>query len=356
LTDRFTRAEASERLHDIYPEALHIHHLRSGCGKDNDISISTLFSERTETRQTSTFVVHQADTFDLFTLNKILSHTSKNTSIVFAGLQHGLSLACAPFAMLLHDAKIPKISLDIWDESRNASVSSSIRLIRPDPTSINVMSVAEDAVIDEAIAQYRATSNVGTTVILTQSAPLRLEINRRLIDKRLDGCVTSNLKNDRILRIGEHTEATLGSPLTWRNQDLLLRRFPGDIGTLTEIFNTPRSRFFGLTPVATYGVATFDDVGEIHLCQADIEELTVSYCLNLQTAVRGAWDTVIVLRSRGSTPTPQWLRVASSLARKTIILLNIPMLSETNSTNTLNHGNFTHDAALTSILTSTGET
>ena len=324
LTDGLTCSTASENLRDRYPCAVHVIPIQSEVDQSTDVTLASYFcNSEKDLINKEMVVLHRSETLDLLSLNKFFSRTPKICSIILAGSSYVAPdrNACTPFKVFLDSPHIPRAliqdsrsELSMCGSHMEESLTRRLRSVH-----VSYKSIA--SVVEEAVGQYYSAAVHGTTAIVTECAFIRRLINIRLTAE-LEADRSTHSDEQQTLLIGGNVKVPVGATLTWRKVDHSLKRWPGEIGTLTDVFRLPILQFFDLTPVATMGTVRFKESGDVSVCQADLSDLIPVFCIDLKTAWHRSWDTLIILLSASSKHGPAWQTILSGVAKHLVVLFD----------------------------------
>jgi hypothetical protein len=324
LTDGLTYSTASENLRDRYPRALHVMPIISEVDQSTDVPLASYFcSSEKDLINKEMVVLHRSETLDLLSLNKFFSRTPKLCSIILAGSSYVAPdrNACTPFKVFLDAPHFPRALIQDLRPERSMSGSHTENSWTQRRRSVHVSYKSIASVVEEAVGQYYSALGHGTTAIVTEWAFMRRLINIRLTAE-LEADHSAHSDEQRTLLIGSNVKVPVGTSLTWRKVDHSLKRWPGEIGTLTDVFRSPILQFFDLTPVATLGTVRFIKSGDVAVCQADLSDLVPAFCVDLKTAWHRNWDTLIILPTASSKYGSEWQTILSGLAKTLVLLID----------------------------------
>lgn len=324
LVDRGGRTAAAARsmLHEVFADALHVAFSGTAPLPVFQSSLQEMLSGPAQLHEACrTVVVHDAHTLDILTLNKLIHRLPVCTCLILAGADDMVSRPSrpAPYHALWYSGLFQRMTLGPSGSpaaeeplsSSNPKGELKIRKVQ--------LSGTKDT-LNEALALYRENACDGTTVLISTNAAICHSLNSTLASERADELKFDKLPvNSTIL--GRGGKGYAKCPVTWKQTDIVKCRWPAESMSLHDVEQTPYVRVTNSIPEFVVAQVMRANGHVAPLTASDAFELTLAYALELPTAARGNWQTVIVVCIEGTECNAEVIRAASGLASHTVVLV-----------------------------------
>ncbi len=268
-------------------------------------------------------VIHTANGYDLLGLNKILHCLPKNAQVILSGHTYssGRNARPAPFLTLVRTNSVPSAYLTSvgFRDSSPLRKNSPSRVFSEVSTSEHEV-VSNLEVTCRLCSAYRSARSAGTVVILCNDSLLRRRINDELQAELSQETVQGGANQPRI-RISGGGEASAGAPMTWSSFDWARVRLPGEQLTLLQAHEHAYLRVDGAIPEMVKGNVERNNGVIEDVTLSDARRLVLAYALAPSQCGLGTWDTVIVYYRGAQTSLPHWASIASTRARKSVVVV-----------------------------------
>ncbi|MHB9839675.1 hypothetical protein Q8F57_033180 [Paraburkholderia terrae] len=314
---------ASDRLHEVFADALHVGFSYIGGFPGVHLTVSELLLLPAGSKEfsVSRVVVHTAHALDILCLNKLIRRLPDDAALILAGSDDVVHKPTrpAPFHALWHSARFDRMGLDAHTRSADVASAGSRCTLRNGPTIRQIQVEGEKATLEEALGQYRESVCGGSTVLIGSNAACHV-LNVALALEKSHELGFDNL-SPATVTLGRGGEACAQCPVTWKQADITKRRWPGESMHLHAVECPPYIQVTNTIPeqVVAHLLRASGEVTPV--TARDAFELTLAYALELSTAALATWQTVIIVCTRDKGCTAEWLRAASGLASQTVVLV-----------------------------------